>query len=465
MDYQALFGIASNLVLLPLLSLSLLIAYLNKKDYMRKAGFGKPEIGIIIVGSLFGLVADIPIIITGRSLLNINLGGALIPVIVCGSLIYKKKLNLILVAVGTALVSVAAYMITRIEPDLGIVADFPWFFVPSFGALAMAVILGMMSDDKEFFSIPYAYTIAVLGNLVGADILRIPELLDMGVLGSFGGAGAMDMVYLSGLIASVPLVFFYYRRHPITPSDDLLEQARNHLNDGNYMRSSELAFEGVIEEVKKASKLLKKKGVKFTSGPISTTSILYGLGFSRYAVRDYLTLAKNRGKNASHYGEARKNFLTGMLLRERIRKSVNDFYSALFRRILAYVIDLILLGTPFILLFFMFAYETMTGDPSELFTMPIMLAIVSLAISIQFLYFTIFEWYFGTTLGKSVFGLRVFDDDIHRMSFIQSAARNSGRYADMLLVFYAVSILLMLKSPEQKRIGDYIAGTRVVKIK
>ncbi|MEF8873508.1 MAG: DUF1614 domain-containing protein [Candidatus Thermoplasmatota archaeon] len=458
-----LFEIASNVILLPLLSLSLLIVYMNKKEYMKKSGFDKPEVGIIIVGSLFGLFADIPLIIAGDSLLNINLGGALIPLIVCGSLIYKKDLNLILVGLGTAVVSALAYFVTRIEPGIGIVAEFPWFLVPSLAALTIAFVLGLLNDDKEFFSIPYAYTVAVLGNLIGADLLRIPELIRIGVLGSFGGAGAMDLVYLSGLIASVPLVFFYYHRHPITPSGDLLDRAEDDLHAGRYVQSSDLALKSVVEEIKKACKLMRMQGLHLMNSPISSAWILQRLGLERYAVSDYLTLS--RKKDDLDFAEARKDYITGKLLRGKVRERVNEIYSSLFRRVGAYIIDSIILTVPFVFFFFWIFLQNTVDGAAGLTSTPVMVAVVSLATSIYFLYFTILEWYFGTTIGKKLLGLKVLDENLEEMSFVQSAARNSGRYADMLLAFYIVSIVLISRSPGRKRIGDYIAGTRVVKIK
>ncbi|MFW6144223.1 MAG: RDD family protein [Candidatus Natronoplasma sp.] len=463
MDYQTMFGIASNLILLPLLSLSLLVAYLTKKEYMKKSGFDKPEIGIIIVGSIFGLVADIPLIISGDSLLNINLGGALIPLIVCGSFIYKKKLNVFLLIFGTAVVSVLAFMVTRIEPGMGIVSEFPWFFLPSVGALSLAFVFGLKISEREFFSIPYAYTIAVLGNLIGADLLRIPGLLDIGILGSLGGAGARDLVYLSGLIASVPLVFLYYREHPISPPGDLMDRAKDQLKRGDYAQSRELALKSVVEEVKKACKLMKLQGFRLEASPISTSRILQRLGFEEYALKDYLTLCSKR--EVFHHEEARKDFLTGKFLREEVRKRMNELYTSLGRRAIAFVIDTIILTIPFAFFLFFVTFQNAAGRTTFLTQTPVVLAVLSLAISIHFIYFTIFEWYFGTTIGKLLFGLRVLDEDFERMSFVQSAARNSGRYADMLLGFYILSIILIIKSPERKRIGDYIAGTRVVKIK
>jgi len=524
MDYQVLFGLATNIILLPVLSLSLLIAYLNKREFLEKSGFDKPVIGMIIIGSFFGVFVDIPLIIFEDSLLNINLGGALIPVIVCGVLIYNKmreKSDIFLLIFGIGIISLISYRVSYIAPGRGIIAEFPWYLAPAFGALLLALILGLikknilnglwigigtvigsliaflitliglevailsefawyifpplgallitlvltsMTEDIEFFSIPYAYTVAVLGTLIGADFIRIPELIDMGVLGSFGGAGAMDLVYLSGLIAAVPLIFIYYFRHDYSIPTDPLSRAKKHINIGDYRGSKQQIINGLKKEIDKAHKLLSRNTnpmfLKPSKNPID---VLRCLGFNQTVVDDYITLNNSETKN--DLIEAKKDLLTGKLLRMSIKKKLSEVYTSFLRRFLAYLLDLILLSIPFVLFFFLIFYDVLPAHSQFLITEPIVIAVISLAISIQFIYFTLTEWYFGKSLGKALAGLKVLDDDLENITFTQSAARNSGRYADIVLGFYMLSFVLILRDPEKKRIGDYIAGTRVVKTK
>ncbi|MFW5953213.1 MAG: DUF1614 domain-containing protein [Candidatus Natronoplasma sp.] len=464
MEYQALFGLAANIILLPVISLSLLIVYMNKREFLEKSGFDKPVVGMIIIGSFFGVFADIPLIVFGDSLLNINIGGALIPVIICGVLIYKKRISLLAVAAGTTVVSILAYSVSRIEPGVGIVAEFPYYFLPAVSGLLISLLFGVLMKKDETFQIPYAYIIGVLGTLIGADLVRIPELVRMGVLGSLGGAGAMDLVYLSGLIGAVPLIFIYYFRHDFSLPVDPMLKAKKHLNKGEYIESKKQTIQGIKKEIDKAYKLLSRNTNPIFLKPSKTSSdVLRCLGFSPAVIDDYITLTRSQAKGGLF--EAKKDLLTGRLLRRSIRNRLSEVYTSFLRRFLAYLLDLVLLGIPFILLFFYILLDAISPGSQMVISEPVFLAVLSLATSIQFIYFTLTEWYFGRSLGKAVVGLRVLDDDLNSITFAQSAARNSGRYADIVLGFYMLSLIFIFRSSEKKRIGDHIAGTRVVKTK
>ncbi|MEF8832382.1 MAG: DUF1614 domain-containing protein [Candidatus Thermoplasmatota archaeon] len=437
---------------------------MNKRGFLEETGFDKPVVGMIIIGSFFGIFADIPLIVAGDSLLNINLGGALIPVIVCGTLIHKKKMNLLAVAGGTTAVSILAYSVSSIEPGLGIVAEFPYYFLPAAGAFIISILLGWLMKKDETFQIPYAYTVGVLGTLIGADLIRIPELVRTGVLGSLGGAGALDLVYLSGLISAVPLIFVYYFRYENSKPLDPLMKAKMYLRQGEYDKSRKQIIQGIQKEIEKAYELLSRNTNPMFLKPSRTPSdVLRCLGFRPKVVKDYITLTHTDSKN--DLIEAKKDLLTGRLLRSSIKNKLNDVYTSFLRRFIAYILDLILLGVPFIIFFIYFFSDAVPSGSQMLVNENIFLAVFALATSIQFIYFTLTEWYFGRSLGKAAVGLRVLDDDLDRITFVQSAARNSGRYADIVLGFYMLSIILILRSTDKKRIGDYIAGTRVVKTK
>lgn len=456
--------------MLPVLSVSLLIFYLHKKEFLKKTGFHKPEIGLILVGSFFGLVADVPLIVSDDTLLNINLGGALIPIIVCGSLIYRKRLKIWKLIVGVSIVSVVAYRITRYEPSLGIVAEFPDFLVPSLLALFIAVLLGWFTDDDKYNQVPYTYTFAVLGNLIGADLVRIPLLVDESIMGSIGGAGAMDLVYLSGLIGSLPLIFLYYWSEPLHQEKDLVSRSRDKIDDGEFEEGHILIYRAVKNELNKARKLLKyiSPNPFYDAMEFKETEVLKYLNFHPYVIFDFISF-KSRKKIKSKQ-QAEKDFLTGRLIKNGIEKYIDEKVNSLSSRIVAYIIDLIIIIIPiFVILYYLLqqgiiGIEIVSGTPTFK-GRTVLFAILSLSISIQFLYFTILEWLLGGSLGKLLLGLRVMDDDFEKLSFIQSAARNAGRYADMMLFFYIISIVLIIHSSEDKRIGDHIAGSRVVKIK
>jgi uncharacterized RDD family membrane protein YckC len=83
---------------------------------------------------------------------------------------------------------------------------------------------------------------------------------------------------------------------------------------------------------------------------------------------------------------------------------------------------------------------------------------------IFFGWFIIFEaWWSGRTPGKRALGLRVVRDGGFPIDVGASMIRNLVRIAEVVLGFYAVSAVSALISKENKRLGDFAAGTLVVR--
>jgi uncharacterized membrane protein SpoIIM required for sporulation/uncharacterized RDD family membrane protein YckC len=80
-------------------------------------------------------------------------------------------------------------------------------------------------------------------------------------------------------------------------------------------------------------------------------------------------------------------------------------------------------------------------------------------------YFVLFEGLWdGQTPGKRRLGLRVVRDGGYSVGFAASAVRNLVRVVDMQpIITYGVGIVCAVLSPTGKRLGDYAAGTMVVR--
>jgi uncharacterized RDD family membrane protein YckC len=92
------------------------------------------------------------------------------------------------------------------------------------------------------------------------------------------------------------------------------------------------------------------------------------------------------------------------------------------------------------------------------------LAIIMLAYFVLYFgYFAIFEiiWN-GQTPGKKKEGLRVIKDSGRPITPAEAVGRNLMRIVDQLPAFYAVGISSVLLSRQNKRLGDFVAGTIVV---
>ncbi len=90
--------------------------------------------------------------------------------------------------------------------------------------------------------------------------------------------------------------------------------------------------------------------------------------------------------------------------------------------------------------------------------------IVAVIFGVFFGYFIVFEslWN-GQTPGKRAVGIRVVRDGGYPIDVTAALVRNLIRVGEMMLGYYAISIVVALLSPENKRIGDMAAGTIVVR--
>lgn len=153
-----------------------------------------------------------PRIVERKVIIAVNIGGALIPILISLLLLFKISLlnpyYLCVLLVGIVATSIIAYMFSRALPGVGIV-------MPGFIPPLSAVIVTVMFVDKLYLAIPIAYISGSLGSLIGADVLRLLRELDKFIYSygssvlSIGGAGTFDGIYLSGIIASMLVPLFY----------------------------------------------------------------------------------------------------------------------------------------------------------------------------------------------------------------------------------------------------------------
>ena len=93
-------------------------------------------------------------------------------------------------------------------------------------------------------------------------------------------------------------------------------------------------------------------------------------------------------------------------------------------------------------------------------------ALIGFVFLLQFGYFAIFEilWN-GQTPGKRAVGIRVIKETGRPLSPAESIARNLLRIIDQMPGFYAVAVLAAFFNSQGKRLGDFVAGSIVVREK
>ena len=68
----------------------------------------------------------------------------------------------------------------------------------------LVAVLGAYILSPPELRAPSAYIASTLGILIGADLLRLGEIAQLGApVASIGGAGTFDAIFLSGIIAVI----------------------------------------------------------------------------------------------------------------------------------------------------------------------------------------------------------------------------------------------------------------------
>lgn len=175
-------GLSSEITLL-ILFLMLVGSSINIPLTRRKIIYTKES-------SFFGLFSTNKLRASG---IFINLGGAVIPVLLSFYFLTKIPLEPVLIAV--ILMVIVTNLLSRPIPRKGI--GLP-VFVPPFFATLFALII------SPEWAAPTAFISGVLGTLIGADILNLRKIqkLSPGMI-SIGGAGVFDGIFLIGIISAL----------------------------------------------------------------------------------------------------------------------------------------------------------------------------------------------------------------------------------------------------------------------
>ncbi len=130
---------------------------------------------------------------TGTTIIAVNLGGCIIPLLFSGYLLLRDPGLMIPSLLGTAIVALVGYHVSRPIPGLGI--GMPILIAP-----ASAALVALLLDPGHSPTI--AYVSGTLGVLIGADLLHLKVVPKLGTpLASIGGAGTFDGIFLTGIVA------------------------------------------------------------------------------------------------------------------------------------------------------------------------------------------------------------------------------------------------------------------------
>lgn len=131
----------------------------------------------------------------GKIVVAVNVGGCLIPVGLSLYFISLKLIDPFHLLVALLAITALSYHFSRLMPGLGV--GMPIFLAPFASAL-----IALLLDAPHAAQL--AYTSGVLGVLLGADVLKLKEVTNLGApIASIGGAGTFDGIFLTGIIAAL----------------------------------------------------------------------------------------------------------------------------------------------------------------------------------------------------------------------------------------------------------------------
>ncbi len=195
----------------------LLLSFLGSSLNIPVAQFPPEEMSTLREVDYFGVRYIVPAVEQWpRTIIAVNVGGALIPALLSLYLIVKNKLY-VQSAIGIPVV--AALVHQWATPMRGIGITVP-IFLPPLAAAGIAMILRWRRAP------PLAYIAGTLGTLIGADLMNLDKLQGQGApVVSIGGAGTFDGVFLTGIIAVLLIPLGPPDAPPDAPKDNEIPSA------------------------------------------------------------------------------------------------------------------------------------------------------------------------------------------------------------------------------------------------
>lgn len=211
---------ANPLLVLMVAALMMVIFFNVLATGFEKLGMARGVVAVVFGASLAGSLVNIPLWhrelkreaslafrlgprvyyrrpVIEHQVVAVNVGGAIVPM--CVSAWLLGQASLFDIGVTTLAVTAAVHAVARVVPGKGI--SMPVFVGP---AVAAALAVWLASDGSAGEPAAVAYAGGSIGTLLGADILNLRRIYQVGPgIASIGGAGVFDGIFLVGLVAAL----------------------------------------------------------------------------------------------------------------------------------------------------------------------------------------------------------------------------------------------------------------------
>jgi uncharacterized membrane protein len=132
---------------------------------------------------------------TDSTIVAVNVGGAIVPVLISIYLLMQMPSIVLPALIGVAIVTAIVHRFAIPVPGMGIATP---MLIPPIVAALCGYFLGSSQHHRD----AVAFISGVIGTLIGADLLNLRNLRDLGApVASIGGAGTFDGIFLTGIVA------------------------------------------------------------------------------------------------------------------------------------------------------------------------------------------------------------------------------------------------------------------------
>jgi uncharacterized RDD family membrane protein YckC len=204
-----------------------MIGYVKYKNQFQQLYLDKRILGLLIIGVFSTSIINIPIYLNDKLIIFINFGAIIIPILISAIFLYKFSSKILEIIILILLIGLITYLLAKVDPDHGIIIEFPFYFLPILIGVLFSVLLFRYSIIKDSIAlIPIAYCICTLGIFIGTDIFLFPSILDENIrTGYIGGQGIFDLIYIAGLfsIALTLIIFSFQNRYNYSTSKKLTD--------------------------------------------------------------------------------------------------------------------------------------------------------------------------------------------------------------------------------------------------
>jgi uncharacterized membrane protein len=161
----------------------------------QKMGIPRHLVIPALVAILIGGFLNIPIWSNGSTTVAVNVGGAIVPLLI--SLYLLRKAPLLKTALAVAAVATVSALLAEVDPDKGIYLRFGFLILP-FTAVSLGLILARRDAPQV------AFIAGTVGAVIGVDLVHLSELIQLdNAYMSVGGRGVFDGILTTGIIAAV----------------------------------------------------------------------------------------------------------------------------------------------------------------------------------------------------------------------------------------------------------------------